>query len=246
MLLTITTLMIFQAMTTRKYFGKRRCSSLAFILYSKILYIILLIHFIIIGFNQFPDNPVKHKFKKELINYTNPFFTQTWKLFSPNPVNTNMNLLIQFKYTHKGKENTSDWMDISEPLFSSRQNNFWSASQRISKFLTSCMQSIQENQANLAKEIKNNDTLSKLTDSQVIELYKKSTSSTYGHQSILQYSECVARIYFSKKNIIPSSIEVKYKIYSAKFPRFSKREEDYYNFKNYTFSHIVTDFQKIK
>ena len=108
--------------------------------------VIFIVHFSILFFYQLPDNPLKHEFKYEIHSYVDPFFTQTWTLFAPNPINSNMSLLMRFEYENKdGKSKTVDWIDITESLIEDRKKSFWSPSQRMSKFTQSCMSDIQEN-----------------------------------------------------------------------------------------------------
>lgn len=38
---------------------------------------------------------------------------------------------------------------------------------------------------------------------------------------------------------------VQYKIFNARFPRFSKRKEDYYNLDNYEFKELESDYYVI-
>ncbi|MDO4230412.1 MAG: DUF5819 family protein [Capnocytophaga sp.] len=189
---------------------------------------------------------MQHEYKYKLHNYVDPFFSQAWTLFAPNPINTNMSLLMKFNYqTKEGTTQIIDWIDITEPLIRERKEYFWSPAQRISKFTQSCMSNINENHKIILEQIVKTDSLAKDTVKAKL-FYKKSLMATYGHNSLLQYSKYIARNYFSKNNIQPKKIEVKYRILNAKFPRFSKRKEDYYNLDNYEFNEITSDYYLIK
>lgn len=213
---------------------------------SVILYSVLILHFIIVGFSQFPDNPLQHQYKMQLNHYMDPYFAQAWTLFAPNPVNSNMNLLIQFEYQLNNKYVVSDWLDASDPLTTEHQMTFWSPSQRMSKFLMSSMQIVNDNHNEFYKSVKIDSDLSKLDSVKIQKMYEKSMMSNYGHQSLVQYSNFVAQKYFFSKNITPEKIFIRYKIFNSKFPRFSKRNLDYYDLKNYTYSQLTSLKSQIK
>lgn len=211
-----------------------------------ILYSILILHFMIVGFSQFPDNPLQHQYKIQLNHYMDPYFAQAWTLFAPNPVNSNMNLLVQFEYQINNKYTISEWLDASDPLTTEHQMTFWSPSQRISKFLMSSMQIVNDNHNEFYKSIKVDSILNKLDSLNVQKMYEKSMTSNYGHRSLIQYSSFVAQKYFFSKNIIPQKIFIRYKIFNSKFPRFSKRDLDYYDLKNYTYSQLTSLKSQLK
>lgn len=213
-------------------------------LISGALLLILIAHFTIVGFYQFPDNPLKHQYKRQLEGYIDPFFSQTWTLFAPLPINTNMSLLVQFKYPDGNTEKTTQWIDVSVPARSEREKNFWSPAQRISKFLNSSMQDITEYNIKFYDYLKEEQSVKRDTN-QIKKDYTEGFSQTFGHVSIMRYSKHVARNYFAGINKAPTSVEVRYKIFNAKFPRFSNRKKDYYDLKNYTFSEVLSDFYKL-
>jgi hypothetical protein len=211
-----------------------------------ILYSILILHFIVIGFSQFPDNPLQHQYKVQLNHYMDPYFAQAWTLFAPNPVSTNMNLLVQFEYELNDKSTLSDWLDASDPLTKEHQISFWSPSQRVSKFLMSSMQIVNDNHNEFYKSVKVDTVLSKVDSLKIQKLYEKSMISNYGHCSLIQYSSFIAQKYFYEKKINPQKIFVRYKIFNSKFPRFSKRKIDYYDLKNYTYSQLTSLRSQLK
>jgi hypothetical protein len=201
---------------------------------------ILVLHFSIIFLDQLPDNPIKHQYKKELLKYVDPFFTQSWHLFSPNPINTNMSLVLRFKYFNKGKEQITEWVDVTEPIITEREDKFWSPAQRISKFLQSSMSDLSESHTKILTNIDQNDSLKVLPNGKKQEIYENVIRTSFGYKSICNYSFYVAENYFkSKKN---KNIKFQFKIIHLKFPRFSKRKENYYDLKNYKISEIKSEF----
>ena len=201
----------------------------------------LIVHFSILFFHQLPDNPLKHEFKYEFHGYVDPFFTQAWTLFAPNPINSNMSLLMRFEYENDDIEpEITNWIDITEPLIKDREDNFWSPAQRVSKFTQSCMSNIQENNGLILKEINKIDSLKNDTI-KAKKFYLEAMSVAYGHQSIIQYSKHIAKNYFLHNNKA-SNIKMQYRILDSRFPRFSKRKEDYYDLDNYGFTELTSEF----
>ncbi len=236
--------MISQSLITKPKRDGRLKSAISKI-FSIALYIGLIYHFSLIAIYQFPDNPIKHKYKIEINSYVDPMFSQAWTLFSPNPINSNMSLLYQFQYKNNGKIVSTSWIDVTQPLITNRKENYWSPYQRISKFIQSSMQNINENNNLIAEHIKATDSLKndKLKSN---VFYQKAMNTAYGHKCILQYSQFVAKKYFKNDLNNFKNLFVRYKIFNAKFPRFSKRNEDYYDLKKYTFEEVQSIYYRIK
>ncbi|MBY0435056.1 MAG: hypothetical protein K2U26_13175 [Cyclobacteriaceae bacterium] len=207
---------------------------------------VLIAHFTFVGLYLLPDNPIKHQFKYELRGYVNPFFSQSWNLFSPTPINSNMTLLLQFKVYKSGAFDTTKWVDVYDPLIKEKRAKFWSPVQRLSKFMTSCMQSAIESNQSIVRTLKEDSTL--LRDSiKANRVYHAYMASTFGAQSITQYSKYVLRRIFINENVDAfDSVFVKYEIFDSKFPRFSKRELDFFDLDNYTFAKVTSDFYRIE
>lgn len=200
-----------------------------------ILYSLLIFHFLALFVYQLPANPINHRFKIELESYINPYFSQKWSLFSPNPANSNQAIQVRF-ISYKNSEITnSSWIDIVTPLLKEKSNNFWTPTQRPLKFLNSCASNIidlrikiWENEAKKAKaEI---DTL------EVTNKMEKYIVKSQGHFGVINYSKTVYNKLY--KNSKPDSVLIEYKIIDAFFPRFSKREQDYFSVKNYRYNSL--------
>lgn len=234
--------MIFQNLITRVINVLGRLNKSAQLLFKIGVISILIIHFGILFLHQLNDNPLQHEYKYELHSYVDPFFSQAWTLFAPNPINTNMSLIIRFNSKlENGKIHITEWIDLTDPLIQDRKENFWAPTQRISKFTQSCMSNVNENHKLIIEQITKVDSLANDTLKAKL-FYNNALMNTYGHNSLLQYSKYVARNYFEKSNLQPIQIEVQYRILNAKFPRFSKRHQNYYDLDNYEFNEITSSF----
>lgn len=234
--------MTFQILITKIKKGVSTPFFLTFIKVSSIT--LLTLHFCVIFLEQLSDNPIKHQFKKEIRKYVDPFFTQSWHLFSPNPINTNMSLVVRFKYYNEGKEHTTEWVDVTEPIIQEREDKFWSPAQRISKFLQSSMSDLSESHTKILTDIDKNDSLKTLDNIEKQKIYEMAIKTSFGYRSICNYSFYVAENYFKSKN--KDNIKFQFKIIHLKFPRFSKRKENYHDLKNYKISEIKTEFIELK
>jgi hypothetical protein len=206
--------------------------------------VIMVMHFSILALHQLPDNPLQHQYKRELTAYVEPFFSQAWTLFSPNPINTNMSLLMRFEFEDKVPSDTTEWIDITEPLIKVREASFWSPAQRISKFTQTCMTNISESHKKIMKHIEETDSL-KNDASKAGEFYRHAMAGSFGYRSLVQYSQHVARNYFAQQRKTPKEVKLQYKILNAKFPRFSRRTLDYYDLDNYEFTELSSQFINI-
>ncbi|WP_421889857.1 DUF5819 family protein [Marinoscillum sp.] len=209
------------------------------------LLIVVLGHFSLIGLKQLPDNPINHQYKYELKAYMDPFFSQAWTLFAPNPINSNLTLMLNFRYTTPSKltQDSSGWIDITAPIIEERKKNFFSAGQRINKFTTSSMEDVNRTYKVAYEFIQTQDSLK---DEVKLKNFTKTTiDNSQGHQAILMYANHVAYKFFREKGVQPQDVQVAYRILNAKFPRFSKRALDYYEMKNYENTQITSEYYSL-
>jgi len=207
--------------------------------------IFLAFHFLVIALSLAPDNPLKHQFKFQIYRYVNPFFSQSWNLFSPNPINSNMTVLLKFIVYENGRADTTQWVDIMPPLIEHRKKHFWSPTQRITKFLTSCTQSILENRKMTLEYIAKDDSLAKDSIA-AATFYSRLAKQWFGHTAIIQYASYVFKQMNGPQNFRNAdSTYVTYKIFDAKFPRFSKRNLNFFDLKNYQFAEYQSEYQTL-
>lgn len=65
-------------------------------------------------------------FHGQLLNfYLDPFFTQDWHLFAPNPPTTNERYLIQLRVRRRGETDVLEtaWLDVTTPLIREFRHN---------------------------------------------------------------------------------------------------------------------------
>ncbi|MGE7921226.1 DUF5819 family protein [Viridibacillus sp. NPDC093762] len=80
-------------------------------------------HFFMTALYVLPFNPISHKLNKTVNSYINPFFTQNWQLFAPDPLSNAIYVYVQVK-DKQGEE--SKWIDISTPLYEANHANRFS------------------------------------------------------------------------------------------------------------------------
>ena len=68
------------------------------------------LHMLAVTLAAIPTNPVSESVDPQL-DYLRPFFGQSWRLFAPNPVNSDKTLLLQGSYLEDGKLRTTPWID---------------------------------------------------------------------------------------------------------------------------------------
>jgi len=95
-----------------------------FIAWCTVLTIILLVHFSITTLFNSPVNPITYKYHHIIESYMTPLFVQNWKLFAPNPISSNTNLLVKGLYTEgDGEEKETKWLNVNELLVKKLQSN---------------------------------------------------------------------------------------------------------------------------
>ncbi len=202
---------------------------------------VIAFHFSVLALYQLPENPLQHQLRYQLQDYMAPFFSQAWTLFAPNPINSNMSLLMRFQYEDTAGKQTTEWMDITEPLIQDRLDNFWSPAQRVSKFTQSCMSGINKKHGEILEYIAQSDSLQQDTVA-ATTFYQNSMKTSYSHRSVIQYSRFISNNFFGSQGKQPQEVKMQYRILTARFPRFSKRTEDYYDLDKYEFSELTSEF----
>ncbi len=112
----------------------------------------------------------------------------------------------------------------------------------LSKFVTSCLQNIRENNINAIEDFTKN-TKNKNDTVALNKYLDKSIITCFGHKSILQYSKFVINKINNGNS--SDSIFVRYQIFNAEFPRFSKRKLNYYDLSGYKFSKSLSKYFRI-
>jgi hypothetical protein len=155
-----------------------------------------------------------------------------------------MSLLVRFEYGIDNAVDTTEWIDLTDPIIKDRLVNFWSPAQRISKFTQTCMSNINESHKKIIEYIGKTDSL-KSDTLKATAFYQRAIRTSYGYQSVIQYSQYVSRNYFAAAGLSPANVKLQYKILNARFPRFSKRMLDYYDLNNYEFTELSSAFIEI-
>src|SRR5699024_4330508 len=98
-----------------------------------ILLTFVVLHSTITIVYNFPITPFAEKFNKVIHTYMDPLFTQTWTLFAPNPVSTNMK--VEVKLSHGNNQETG-WVSFSDTVLDQSQESFLTHYQFYSDTLT--------------------------------------------------------------------------------------------------------------
>ncbi|ATL65978.1 DUF5819 family protein [Nocardia terpenica] len=74
---------------------------------------LLVVHFAVIMLSNLPEGPLKRSTAAFVGWYTDPIFAQSWQLFSPDPIVSDIGTLLRVRYPD-GR--VSDWADPLSPL----------------------------------------------------------------------------------------------------------------------------------
>jgi hypothetical protein len=75
------------------------------------------LHFTFIEIVNMPANPIKLQYYDLLDAYVNPFFTQNWSFFAPDPIANDLSLFVRAQRRGAGgKMLQSPWYDVSDAL----------------------------------------------------------------------------------------------------------------------------------
>lgn len=75
------------------------------------------LHFTFVEIMNLPTNPIKLQYYDVLEAYVNPFFTQNWSFFAPDPIANDLSLFVRAQRRGAdGKMLQSPWYDVTEAL----------------------------------------------------------------------------------------------------------------------------------
>ena len=193
----------------------------------------LAIHFLIVAISVGPDNPVKHIYKNEVADYMHPHFNQNWNLFAPNPISSNHTLAFQYEIYSNGDTIQTEWGDVLEPIIKARKESIWTPLQRLEKYISNLIETTFEDRGKMMKYLDKegiDDKSDIEADSMLIAL-EDIFENTYTHACMLKYGYYTfQKMYGNQYNTLAAdSVKLNYRLIDAKFPRFSKRKEDYYD-----------------
>ena len=205
--------------------------------------ILLIYHFSVVALSVGPDNPLKHQFSSEISDHMEPFFGQSWNLFAPNPANSNVRILFRYIYFEDGRSDTTKWLDIIEPILNQKKSNPLAPSQRLLKLFSSCHGNISKmygKSLELRKELQKDSIYQStyLLDS----ISNGFIETCAGHSVLKRYG---LMVYEKLEHPDTDSTLFQYEILTKRFPRFSKRDLDYYNEDHYTATMIKSKYYTI-
>ncbi|MFI1254117.1 DUF5819 family protein [Streptomyces netropsis] len=96
------------------------------------------LHFIAASFSQMPLNPVKLRHWDKVSGYLDPYFTQNWMLFAPDPLSDNRGILARAKCADGS---TTEYYDVTTKYVEQAQNSRFFPS-RMSRLVTGNVQQI--------------------------------------------------------------------------------------------------------
>lgn len=90
----------------------------------------LLVHFGVTLLYLTPLNALKAKWLDQVAWYMNPYFSQTWELFGPNPTGRSKTILVSCQLS-RGAQSEPEWFDITTPLMRLHHADRLSSAQRL-------------------------------------------------------------------------------------------------------------------
>ncbi|MFM9583095.1 DUF5819 family protein [Streptomyces caniscabiei] len=97
-------------------------------------------HFLMAAMSQAPLNPVKLRLYDETSSYLDPYFTQNWLLFAPDPLSDDRGVMARAKCANGVN---SDYYDVTTPhIRAVQQDRFFPS--RVSRLVTSSLQMVTD------------------------------------------------------------------------------------------------------
>lgn len=89
---------------------------------------VFVFHFTAVQLANMPLSPLKLRLANQLDAYVNPFFTQRWNFFAPNPLDKDVFLLARGRYHPRNSSAVVEtpWTEITKPLLGAITKHRWS------------------------------------------------------------------------------------------------------------------------
>jgi hypothetical protein len=88
------------------------------------LAVLLAVHFVLIQVANMPLSPMQLALNGPISHYVNPYFTQRWNFFSPNPPDDGTLLIVRGTYRLEGQSQLiTGWVDASTPFYNAVASN---------------------------------------------------------------------------------------------------------------------------
>lgn len=79
--------------------------------------VVFVVHFIVTQLVNMPTNPIKLEYYDALTTYVNPFFTQNWSFFAPDPIANDLSMFVRGeRRAADGTLQITPWYDVSDAL----------------------------------------------------------------------------------------------------------------------------------
>jgi len=82
--------------------------------------VILALHTFAITLYNAPPNPLSVAYREALVRYVQPYFTQQWSLFAPDPLDEDVVVLARFR---TARDSQTAWYDLSSSFLDSVRHN---------------------------------------------------------------------------------------------------------------------------
>lgn len=79
--------------------------------------LLFVLHFTFVQLMNMPMNPIKLAFYEPLDQYVNPYFSQNWSFFAPNPIADDLSTMVRGESVDRsGRFHVTPWYDVSDTL----------------------------------------------------------------------------------------------------------------------------------
>ncbi|KXY85466.1 hypothetical protein AT270_30100 [Bacillus cereus] len=207
------------------------------------LSIALCIHFCLILFHVMPKNPISNEISPVVNAYVNPFFTQNWHLFSPNPLVRNDIVYMQVKY--KGSSTPSDWLDITTPMIQTNYKNYLSPMNRMARIPmteATMINGMNEDDRNFIMKLDTGHISKEQTLIQK-DIEKRTEEQRYRMRTLLyRFASATAEKYFAGKQIESLRVRIVHEKpipFSKRFEKDFKKERTHQDFEWETVKPVI-------
>ncbi|MFN4294262.1 MAG: DUF5819 family protein [Thermoflexales bacterium] len=182
---------------------------------------VLCIHFAFVVAYLAPLNPIKLQFHAVIQRYIEPYFVQSWQLFSPDPVRDTRVWTVACKLRNEdGTTRISEWVDISSPYWAARQRNRFTPEDRLDRAQSSAIQIIF-GRDDLLKQLESKRDRS---DESFKALLKELDEADRKHrENGIRLINRIASAHCDQLYGMGRTLEVRARLIRLEFPRYSER-----------------------
>lgn len=192
---------------------KEKVQNYVLFITSVVISCFMIIHFSIILLHVIPKNPINLETRHKIDSYVQPFFSQNWHLFAPDPLSRDNEVHIRVRHEKDGQIEVSDWINATKPFIENNKKNIISPTNRMARITTGLIVQMNPDDEFYRRYKNTTDNKNKDTLGIVEEIMNENEekSSRLGNEILHRYACSIAGLYYEQEDLREVQVRLVFK-----------------------------------